>query len=670
MRNFLRDKYPSAEWGIEDVLLVGHYDDVPMRRTWQDLGYGMPETDYYYAELSLPDGLSWDADRDHRYGEDTDPIDFYAEVNVGRIPWSDPATVVQICQKSVAYEQNQDPGFKKNALLLGAFFWNNDPHPRTDTAVLMEAIADQPWMSAWTTKRMHEKNSYCWSNYACDYPLLHENVMGVWPTGKYAFVNWAGHGSPTSSHILGLGMPALIESADCPSLNDTYPAIIFADACSNSDTDFDNIGRAMMGQGAVGFLGATKVATGCPDWQTPMDGSTQSLDYFFATAVTSGNYTLGQAHQWALREMYSNGLWGYPAYEMFEWGALAGNPNLSMAPAFLDVTLPDGPPEHLRPGFSTSFTVRIEEGIEDCLPGSATLHYRYDGGTWQTAPLAPQGGDLYQANLPAPGCGDLAEYYVSAEGTLSGVATAPFDAPATAYTAEVGQITIFMEEAFDTGPGWSTEGEWAYGQPTGGGGEYGGRDPTGGFTGPNIYGYNLAGDYENSLPERHLTSPAIDCTGRFGVRLSFWRWLGVEGPAYDHASLRVSNDGINWTVWNNADEIADRKWTYGEFDISAVADDQPTVYLRWTIGTTDGGWRYCGWNIDDVQLTSWSCGTYLPGDVDWDGDVDLDDYAVWQTCLAGPGIPGAGGCQNGDLDGDADVDLADFAAFQEAFTGG
>jgi hypothetical protein len=153
IREFLREKYPSAEWGIEDVLLVGHYDDVPMRRTAQDLSYGRPETDFYYAELSLPDDQSWDVDGDHQWGEYLDPIDFYAEVNVGRIPWSDPATVLSICEKSVAYEQNDDPAFKKNILLLGAFFWNNDPNPRTDNAVLMEAKVDQPWMADWTMTR-------------------------------------------------------------------------------------------------------------------------------------------------------------------------------------------------------------------------------------------------------------------------------------------------------------------------------------------------------------------------------------------------------------------------------------------------------------------------------------------------------------------------------------
>jgi hypothetical protein len=44
-----------------------------------------------------------------------------------------------------------------------------------------------------------------------------------------------------------------------------------------------------------------------------------------------------------------------------------------------------------------------------------------------------------------------------------------------------------------------------------------------------------------------------------------------------------------------------------------VASGQPTVYLRWTMGTTDGGWRYCGWNIDDVQL--WGVAAAQPGSI-------------------------------------------------------
>lgn len=386
MRNFLRAYYPSDQWGIEDVLLVGDYTNVPMRLTEQNIGYGKPRTDFYYAELSLPDSQSWDSDGDHKYGESSDPIDFYAEVNVGRIPWSTAATVLSICQKSVAFEQNADPAFKKNMLLLGGFFWGD-----TDNAELMEAKIDQSWMSDWTFTRMYEQNSTVYSTFPCDYALTHANVMSVWPSGSYAFVNWAGHGSPTSAHIMGLSSQAFITSSDCSSLNDSYPAIIFADACSNSDTDEVNIGQSMMQRGGVGFLGATKVALGCPAWNDPYDGSSQSLDYFFTTAVTSGQYTMGEAHQYALTQMYVNGLWDVVKYETFEWGAIWGNPNLRIADAAgikvspaaaLESTGPMGGPfipnsqaytvENLGPG-STNYSVTSNDLWVTITNGAGTL---------------------------------------------------------------------------------------------------------------------------------------------------------------------------------------------------------------------------------------------------------------------------------------------------------
>jgi hypothetical protein len=359
MRNFLREKYPSGEWGIEDVLLIGDYDDVPMRRCWQDLGYGQPETDLYYAELSLPDDESWDADGDHHWGENSDPIDFYSEVNVGRIPWSSPADVLHICEKSVAYEQNNDPAFKKNILLLGAYFW-----PDTDNAVLMETKVDQPWMADWTMKRMYEQGH---SIYPMDYNLTYSNVLAVWSLGKFGFVDWAGHGSPTSSHIYYSGGGAFVSNSTCPSLNDNYPAIVFADACSNSDTDNLNIGQAMLQRGAVGFLGATKVAYGMGAWNDPYDGSSQSLDYFFTTSVTSGNYTQGGAHQWALRHMYTNGLWYSVKYEMFEWGAFWGSPNLSMANVNSPPLTPSTPSGTAKgdPGMEYDFSSSTTDPDED-----------------------------------------------------------------------------------------------------------------------------------------------------------------------------------------------------------------------------------------------------------------------------------------------------------------
>jgi hypothetical protein len=213
----------------------------------------------------------------------------------------------------------------------------------------------------------------------------------------------------------------------------------------------------------------------------------------------------------------------------------------------------------------------------------------------------------------------------------------------------------------DADPGWTTQGQWAFGQPTGGGSHY--ADPASGYTGNNVYGYNLAGDYTNNMPEYALTTTAINCRDVQGAELRFWRWLGVE--RYDEATVAVSNDGANWTtIWDNPAEtsVSDSSWNQMTFDIASLADGQPTVYVRWTMGPTDGGITYPGWNLDDVEIWGMII-PQCPGDLDGDGDVDLSDLA---QLLAHYGMTGVG-YGDGDIDGDGDVDLADLAALLSVY---
>ncbi|MFO1438783.1 MAG: choice-of-anchor D domain-containing protein [Verrucomicrobiaceae bacterium] len=157
----------------------------------------------------------------------------------------------------------------------------------------------------------------------------------------------------------------------------------------------------------------------------------------------------------------------------------------------------------------------------------------------------------------------------------------------------------FYSFTLDTNPGWTTTGQWAFGTPGGVGG-----DPTVAKTGTNVYGYNLAGAYTNSMPAYSLTTTTLNCAGKENISLGFWRWLGMESSTYDQASVQVSRDGTNWnTIWSHSgSSFTDTAWTYLEYDISAIADDQPTVFVRWVIGPTDGSVTYAGWNIDDIVL--------------------------------------------------------------------
>ena len=189
---------------------------------------------------------------------------------------------------------------------------------------------------------------------------------------------------------------------------------------------------------------------------------------------------------------------------------------------------------------------------------------------------------------------------------------------------QIGVPELVHGFSLDTDPGWAMTGDWAFGVPTGSGGAaHGNPDPSAGNTGTNVLGYNLGGDYTDNLAETHMVTTAIDCSNLSATSLRFWRWLNVEEPAYDHASVAVSNDSINFTtIWANGAELTATAWTRVSYDISAVADGQSTVYVRWTMGTTDSSWMFAGWNIDDVEI--WG----LPNDASPVDDLPLYKLSV------------------------------------------
>ncbi len=157
--------------------------------------------------------------------------------------------------------------------------------------------------------------------------------------------------------------------------------------------------------------------------------------------------------------------------------------------------------------------------------------------------------------------------------------------------------------SMDTDPGWTLDEGWAWGRPAGKGSWKG--DPNSGHTGTGVLGYNLNGDYSNSLGQtRYATTGDIDCTAYGDIRLGFWRWLGVESP-YDKACVQVSNDGVHWTdLWTTGHaRVSDSSWQFVEYPVPAdVVDGQPKVLFRWGIGPTDDSVTYPGWNIDDVLV--------------------------------------------------------------------
>ncbi len=67
---------------------------------------------------------------------------------------------------------------------------------------------------------------------------------------------------------------------------------------------------------------------------------------------------------------------------------------------------------------------------------------------------------------------------------------------------------------------------------------------------------------------------------------------------------------------------------------------------------------------------NFALGTWLQGDYDVDGHVDVEDYQRLVPCMTAPNVgPPPAGCDLFDFDLDNDVDLRDIAVFQKSFTG-
>ncbi|MCP4569559.1 MAG: hypothetical protein GY841_18435 [FCB group bacterium] len=197
---------------------------------------------------------------------------------------------------------------------------------------------------------------------------------------------------------------------------------------------------------------------------------------------------------------------------------------------------------------------------------------------------------------------------------------------------------IICLDDFSVDLGWTGlggSGEWTIGPAVGGTGSdgYGNIDPTMDHSPSEdnqVLGNDLTtddGDYNSYLSNTYwVTSPVLSCLDHDRVVLSYYRWLGVEN-GYDNALMQVY-DGSQWvTLFDNGSILyIDSNWVYEEYDLSATADGNAELRIRFGIGTTDASWNYSGWNIDDLMLRGFNIRPmFICGDADGDEEITVGD---------------------------------------------
>ncbi len=136
---------------------------------------------------------------------------------------------------------------------------------------------------------------------------------------------------------------------------------------------------------------------------------------------------------------------------------------------------------------------------------------------------------------------------------------------------------------------------------------------TNGFAVLNSDEYRLSVGDNHSPHISTITTPPIDCSDKDEVFLKFESHIGVdELLAGLNALVQISTDQQNWTDFqcfpyltpNGFVDANFARWSYNPnetiLDISEVAANQETVYIRWY---WRGNWEFY-WAIDDISLTT------------------------------------------------------------------
>lgn len=183
LRAFL--KYAYEVYDTKYVLLAGKYPDIPIRYAWTDALLNKSErnapTDLYFAELNS----SWNTINDGKYGQVFDYIDYFCELNIGRIPFENEDEVYSYINKLKIYEFN--PGLGDPSYLSKAFM------SRQNRTMMSENFFTDKQLSSFFN--LYNDNLIDYTDNGIDFPNSIDviNKLNVEPCGMW---NLIGHGNP------------------------------------------------------------------------------------------------------------------------------------------------------------------------------------------------------------------------------------------------------------------------------------------------------------------------------------------------------------------------------------------------------------------------------------------------------------------------------------------
>lgn len=305
------------------------------------------------------------------------------------------------------------------------------------------------------------------------------------------------------------------------------------------------------------------------------------------------------------------------------WGTQSVNPGLQAALANPlgiclggGLSLVGGAPTIIAPGALTTFQINAS-GTP--VAGTQMLHYRFNPADMFSAiSMNSLGSGVYEADLPAPNCGDQPEYYFSSTDNACGLATLPANAPTDTFSSQVGTKVLTFSDDFEADLGWTTAvlgastGQWERGVPVND--PNWAYDPSGDADGSGqcYLTMNQTGNTDVDGGSVRLFSPALDFSTGGDLLYSYYLNLTIA-DGVDDLLVEMSSNGLAgpWsTVAIHADSTASL-WsavTISEADIQnaglTLSADMRVRFTASDIGTAS----IVEAGVDAVQVGSISCG--------------------------------------------------------------
>jgi len=305
LRNFIIDAYNT--WGTLYFLLGGQGDWehgeclIPRRDAWyitSGAGHYPDEdtipTDLYFSDL---DG-NWDGDGDGVYGEETDNVDMYADVYVGRAPVKntvDYSDIDNFVNKVLTYEKNPDTDYLKKILLPAVLLFPTVPYYGDS---VNNAIADYT-PPGWQDSKLYES-----------YGNLTQSAMVDSMNAGFGFCHHADHGDEYGMYT-AYGITVYDYTDADAATNGNKLTVLNAISCFIGAIDEANITAGYdcfvehlinrVGGGCVAAMGNSRYGWGTG---TSEMGPSEVIDTcFYRRLFVLNQYHLGEVHSLAKNDL-------------------------------------------------------------------------------------------------------------------------------------------------------------------------------------------------------------------------------------------------------------------------------------------------------------------------------------------------------------------------------